>query len=627
MTKTISFNLIKIFAAAAVAFALSILLTRAVSSQTASPAPSPAPTNTLEAALTFPINELGGCSDYSSCFTYCNDPVNNTACSQFAEQHGFYQEDPTNAADAAFWQRAEQTLGCNSADSCSTHCSDPANIDACDAFARSETIPGGYVDEPDKPEYLDLASDVLGCDSAATCATHCDDPANQQACSDFAHDVGLLGGTTTEGPGGCTSTETCQAYCSDPNNFASCSQAAPAGTTFTGPGGCDSTDTCRDYCETNAEDCRSYTLGTNGVYVPVACGTGETLAPGGICSPIEDMPVVYQCASASGFWDGSNCTEPPVGITPTVKTAYFEPRPDMDGCATPATCYDYCAANPGTCEGFDASQPRPDETYNPVVYVTPGLPVTHDPIPEMGNCNSPGSCWDYCSANPTSCSGFDPDSPRPIDIYVPDTYYTPPSDVVYVTPPLTNYYVTPIYPTPPAGSTYTSPPYYTPGIYSTPSYTTPPPGSNYTTPTYYTPGSYVSPFYYTPPPGSDYTTPTYYTPPPYISPSYYTPPGIVDYTTPTYYTPPSYPSPTYFTPPPGSDYTSPTYYTPPPYASPAYYTPPCFAPPCNYPSPSYYTPPPYISPYYYTPPPGGDYTTPNYTTPPPNTSKSYYTPR
>ena len=119
-------------------------------------------------------------------------------------------------------------------------CSQEANFDTCSAFAKRSDIPGGYVTEPDKPEYLTIAKTTLGCDSAASCATFCDNSANADKCSSFADQAGLLGGTVAAGPGGCQTPGTCSAYCSDPANYQDCSGFAPGGGTFAGPGGCNS---------------------------------------------------------------------------------------------------------------------------------------------------------------------------------------------------------------------------------------------------------------------------------------------------------------------------------------------------------------------------------------------------
>lgn len=601
-------------------------LSTSVYAQNASPSPASQPVHEVK-DLTFPIPDLGNCGDYKSCLTYCDDPVNNAQCIDFAKKHGFYKDDPVLASTDKFLTKAKDVLGCDSKETCLTLCSDPANFDKCDAFAKSQGVLGGYVEEPDKKEFLDKAKTDLGCDSAESCSNFCENSANADKCDKFSDDAGLLGGEVSVGPGGCNTNGTCQSFCSDPANFSECTTFAPPGGNFTGPGGCSSPQECRNHCEENPADCRSYAPGSNGVYVPVSCPSGQFFGPSGICTANEKTQEAGSCAQGGKFWNGSSCQDQaPPGIHSTVGGAYFQPRPEMGNCSTPGSCYDYCKENPGKCAGFSANAERPKDDYIPSLYYTPGTDVKFAPKAEMGNCDSPGGCYDYCKENPGKCQGFDSKAPRPVDTYVPGTYYTPPSNYTYFTPPATNFYVTPMYYTPPAGSNYTTPSYYTPGMYSTPSYYTPTAGSNYTTPTYYTPGSYYStpsgqyptpsystPIYYTPLGGSNYTTPTYYSPPTYITPNYFTP-SDGRYTTPTYNTPPQYTTPKYYTPYTGGQYTTPVYYTPPEGSN--YTTPTYYSPTSGYPSPTYYSYPTpggsysYPSPSYYSYPTPGSYSYP-----------------
>lgn len=605
-----------------------LTFTTSIYAQTATPAPAIEPVDEVK-DLVFPINELGSCGDYKSCMIYCDDPVNNAACLDYAKKKGFYRDDPTLAPTTEFWRDAKDVLGCDSESACLSFCSEPANLDKCDAFAKSKDIIGGYVEEPDKPEFLEKAKEILGCDSAESCANFCDDQTNAQKCDEFADSVGLLGGQVNIGPGGCSSDQTCGLYCSDPNNFSACAVYAPPGGSYTGPGGCDSSESCRSHCETNPQDCRSYAPGANGVYVPAVCPGGQYFGPGGTCTRNEDTQAAVNCSQSGGFWEGNRCVEEgniPIGIHPNVGGAYYQPRPEMGNCSNPGSCYDFCKDNPGKCPGFQEGFGRPKDDYIPSLYYTPGTEVKFAPKPEMGNCSSPGGCYDYCKESPGKCQGFDSQAPRPVDTYMPGTYYTPPANYTYFTPPATSFYVTPIYYTPPEGSNYTTPSYYTPGMYSTPTYYTPYSGSNYTTPNYYTPGTYYST------PSGNYPTPTY------LTPTYYTPPTLASYSTPTYYTPAQYTTPTYYTPPAGSTYTSPIYNTPPAYTTPSYYTP--YTGTGSYSTPTYYTPPEgsnyttpsYSSPSYYYPSPSGTYATPTYYTPSgysyptPSGSYSYPTP-
>src|SRR3989344_5151553 len=193
------------------AFLALFIFTSSTFAQSPAPEAGSAPSTTLD-SLTFPIDDLGGCSDAAGCFRYCGDPVNHTKCISFAKENGFYRDYPVLSADSEFWDKTQEGLGCNSIESCRTVCEDSASFDKCDQFAKEEALSGGIID-PNQQVYLDKAKEKLGCDSAESCRTVCDDPANNQKCSDFAAEVGLLGGTTTEGPDGCNTAETCQSYC------------------------------------------------------------------------------------------------------------------------------------------------------------------------------------------------------------------------------------------------------------------------------------------------------------------------------------------------------------------------------------------------------------------------------
>src|SRR3989344_8733528 len=454
---------------------LVISLSTTTYAQSAAPAASGSPSEPVDEVkdLSFPITDLGGCSDYKACLTYCDDPVNNATCIDFAKRNGFYKDDPVLTPTDDFLTKTKDVLGCNSLDACLAFCADSTNYEKCDEFAKSQGLGGGYVEEPDKPEFLEKAQEVLGCNDVQSCSTFCDDQANAAKCDEFADQVGLLGGEVPVGPGGCTTDGTCGNFCSDPANFEACRVYSPGGS-FAGPGGCNSPDSCRTYCEENHENCRSYAPGSNGVYVPAVCGAGQDFGPGGVCTANDKIQESGQCAQGGKFWNGSSCSDnPPPGIHTKVGGAYYQPRPEMGNCSTPGSCYDFCKENPGKCASFDANASRPKDGYIPTLYYAPGSEVKFEAKAEMGGCDSPGKCYDFCKENPGKCGGFDSKAPRPVDTYVPGTYYTPSSDHTYFTPPATGFYVTPIYFTPPAGSNYTTPSYYTPGMYSSPSYYSP----------------------------------------------------------------------------------------------------------------------------------------------------------
>ncbi len=367
--------------------------------------------------ISFPIENLDNCSDYATCRKFCDDPVNKTQCVEYAKEKGFYKDE--NPAEEKFIKAAKEVLGCDSAQSCMNICNDPTNYEKCDQFAKKLQLSGGYVHDPGDTKVIEKAKEVLGCDSAGTCANFCQQEGNRQKCEDFARQSGIRGGEQVKGPGGCATEGTCRSFCQDPANFNECSKFAPSQIgKFKGPGGCDSADSCRTYCEQNPASCRSYAPGSNGRYIPVNCPQGQFFGPGGACTPQEKSQDAANCAKDGKFWNGSGCEDhPPMGITSVGQTVFTQ-RPDMGNCSTPGSCYDWCKANPGKCQGFDSSYQRPNDNYNQ------GSSGSYQPQPNpnMGNCTTAGSCYDWCKTNPGKCSGFNPDSSRPSDTsYAPRT--------------------------------------------------------------------------------------------------------------------------------------------------------------------------------------------------------------
>lgn len=274
--------------------------------------------------VTFPVSELGNCTDLASCKIFCEDPVNKDACIEFAKQKGFYKEDALSAQRSTILARAKQSLGCDSEESCKELCEQESNRDKCSQFARQNNIQGGHVENPASQQIIQKAKETLGCDSENSCRDVCSQEENRDKCSQFAKQVGLRGGEQRVGPGGCTSEATCKAFCSDPNNFQICSQfggpqrgqPSPSGmpSGFKGPGGCDSESSCRAYCQEHPQECRNF---------------GEKPKP-------ETRP---------------HTESKPTGTRP--------PTTQELGCKTPQECYDVCKANPAKCPGFNPSSPRP----------------------------------------------------------------------------------------------------------------------------------------------------------------------------------------------------------------------------------------------------------------------------
>lgn len=120
------------------------------------------------------------------------------------------------------------------------------------------------------------------CPDRTACKTYCDNPANQNACLDFAKKYQLLDSQKIEqaknlpetGPGGCQGQEACQAYCEDSAHAEECLEFAEEHNLVSkqeiqkakefleksGPGECRGQKECREYCSDPAhqEECISF---------------------------------------------------------------------------------------------------------------------------------------------------------------------------------------------------------------------------------------------------------------------------------------------------------------------------------------------------------------------------------
>lgn len=437
--------------------------------------------------VTFPVKELGGCTDYASCRTYCEDPVNSEACVGFAKAKGFYKEDDLQTKKDEILNKAKTTLGCDSLDSCMNFCEVPANYDKCHNFAQGSNLSGGIVIKPDGGQILAKAKEVLGCSSENACKSLCEDESNREKCAQFAKETGLRGGEHRVGPGGCTSESTCKSLCSDPNNYQVCSGFSQvSGGTFTGPGGCNSEESCKTYCQQNETDCSRGFGGLGGGQI------GQTKY-----NPAEMCNRTPNCA-----WQGNNCQCGFYGET-------NESRSQAQEYAN------QCQGNPDKCKVGPGGYPIPDdvankiysggvlqENYgdyckkNPDRCKPPVEGTTGGGAPYGGYSEDPAAaCSRYgCSWTGSSCqcsSQYSPGAPG----------YSPPGSTPPPGPPSSGTY------TPPSGGDSRYPSYSGSGNYTPPSGSYTPPSGSYTQPAS---GSYTPPSSgtYTPPSSGSYTPPS-----------------------------------------------------------------------------------------------------------------------
>ncbi len=188
----------------------------------------------VPASVTYPIAELGGCTDKKACHVYCESTDHIVACAQFAANHGMISQEQANKAKEFKDALASGGPGgCKDQNSCAAYCEDIAHADTCLAFAEThKLLPTKELEQAKKvAKALRNGGQTPGaCKDKSSCEAYCADTSHFDECIAFAEKANLMskedaaiarkaGGV---GPGGCTSKEACNAYCNASENAPAC---------------------------------------------------------------------------------------------------------------------------------------------------------------------------------------------------------------------------------------------------------------------------------------------------------------------------------------------------------------------------------------------------------------------
>lgn len=267
--------------------ALGLVTSSAVFAQvTSTSGAAQAPTNAQldTTSITFPITELGNCTDRASCRAYCNDVNHMSACVDWSQAHGLANEtEATLAKKYINLVRNKQTPGgCTDPTSCNQYCQSISHLNECLSFAKENNVSDDNVQEGTQVQiYLASGGKTPGgCDTKDSCETYCKDTSHLTECIAFAKNSGLFKRMAREqglpegqfekllqltqdgqAPGGCKSKDQCDSYCKDQSHLTECVNfAEKAGfatkeeadivrkTGGVGPVGCTSKDSCEMYC-------------------------------------------------------------------------------------------------------------------------------------------------------------------------------------------------------------------------------------------------------------------------------------------------------------------------------------------------------------------------------------------
>ncbi|MCL5797687.1 MAG: hypothetical protein M1366_02710 [Patescibacteria group bacterium] len=353
--------------------------------------------------ISYPIKELGNCADAQTCFIYCSQAANQEACLTYAQQNGLTkQSSNTNPTDTTtILNTAKTELGCSSKTACINLCSQEANHDKCEKFARKYGLnsDNGESNQVNSSPYvLNAAKTELGCSDQNSCMLLCSTPENSDKCLAFAQKYNLISKALQEKITetqqkraemlqeaktelGCDSESSCMDFCSLPNNHSQCFSLAQkvglipqqemegnqAQSGFaktmqqTSVKNCTDEKQCQQYCTIHPDQCPGYN------------SESDNSTPSGNEQNHQVNPLQTQNKPATG--------------------SYLGPA----GCRTEKECQDYCQNHPDQCPGFPQKSPQPQQNsdngnlpaISPTSIPLPTLEPTHSPETQSDNIISP----------------------------------------------------------------------------------------------------------------------------------------------------------------------------------------------------------------------------------------------
>lgn len=406
-----------------------------------------------EADITFPVAELGGCTNKEACKTYCDEPENTAVCINFAEKNGLMSSEEAAIARKMTSGRLKGPGGCTTKDTCESFCNDIAHIEECVAFAEQNNLMPA--DELREAKLISAAIKngvkPPACKNKKDCDNYCSAPEHMEECMDFAMQAGFMSEEEKADaqkmltaikngvkPPPCMGKDECEIYCTQEENIEACADFALAAgfieqkdyemmkkTRGRGPGGCKGKDECETFCNEPANRKICFDFGKEHGLVSEEnlrrMEEGEKMFKENISNA---PPEVKKCLEET-LGDLSNIV-PSEEIGEKMRTCFEQFRPPMGGPGENS----FAPPQGGGASGGGFTGP--------------------------GGCSSEEECKAYCTANPSAC-GINVQQMPPGGIY---EGMPPPKEGNYQAPPPTNTYQAP--PpgsfTPPTEGTFTPPP-------------------------------------------------------------------------------------------------------------------------------------------------------------------------
>lgn len=243
-------NIFSVVGASLAALSLIVLVSVAAEGQTVH-MPSAHEESASVRGIAFPVAELGNCASKNECKNYCNEPANMEACIAFAKDHGLMTEKDAQRAEK-FTKHVREGSGpgkCSSPESCEQYCGNISHIEECMAFAEKNGFKDEHYEQGKKIQgFLKNGGVTPGnCQTKQECESYCENFNHTKECFDFAQKAGIMkkGENSSHEP--------------NADQLGKIAELAERGET---PGKCDSKDACEKYCRdaSHRDECVDFGL-------------------------------------------------------------------------------------------------------------------------------------------------------------------------------------------------------------------------------------------------------------------------------------------------------------------------------------------------------------------------------
>lgn len=150
------------------------------------------PVDALE--VSYPVAELGNCTDKAACKVYCDEPANVDACLSFAEKNNLMSKDEIKTAKNFKKTGMTGPGGCKGKDECKTYCSNPVHMDECVTFAEKNGMMSGEKLEEAKKVQAAIAKGIKppACGGKEACDAYCSSSEHVEECVKFGEAAGII---------------------------------------------------------------------------------------------------------------------------------------------------------------------------------------------------------------------------------------------------------------------------------------------------------------------------------------------------------------------------------------------------------------------------------------------------